>query len=70
MRRGPWAFSGTSEKAGCDTHTVEFPSFLRGFHPPGVIHIRLTLIILDLRQREFEEIRKEIRALVLAIHAA
>lgn len=54
-RKGPWSLFWNLQGEGCsDTHTVQFPSFLCGFHPPRVICIGLALVILNLRQQEFE----------------
>jgi hypothetical protein len=39
------------EEVWGDTHAMELPSFLCGFHPPGVIHIGLALIVLNLKQQ-------------------
>lgn len=55
LGRGPWSLFWGLWGEGCsDTHTVKFPSFLCGFHPPRVICIGLALVILNLRQQEFE----------------
>lgn len=50
-RKG-WHRQARAREGWCGTHAVEFPAFLRGSHPPGVIHAGLALVVLDLGQQE------------------